>query len=330
MSAPPKRLTDERDTAGLLGCPLRFWWLGASGLCVALGSLGTWEKTELFGTTLESSSGVERHGWLALMAGGAALMAAVLFARTSRRPRPLWPLVVCAIAAVLAAGAAVYDWAEIESSDEAFGAYQSAGWGLYLAWVASVSLFLASAVSLGRDTSVQASSVAFSTRHRVIPGALRWTGFALLGVDVVMLFALGQGLIATGPETETLGQGFLGMLLIAGAFLLVLVALMAYWLPRLAGTLLMFIGFPALIAAAASYGWASECDPSCWVESDRQGELSGLGAAIATSDVLSLVLFLLPPLAGLVIFGAGFLRRQREEETTPAGQSPLPPPARLA
>ncbi len=322
----PKQQTPERETTGRSGYPLRIWWLGASGLCVILGSLGTWEKTGLLGATLERSSGVERHGRVALIAGGAALAAAVLFAHTSRRPRPLWPLAVCAGAAVLGAGAAVYSWATIESNDDFLG--PSPGWGIYLTWVASVSLFLASAVSLGRDTSARAWFEAFGARHRLASDALRWTGFALLGVDVVMLFALGQGLIATGPETETLGQGFTGMLLITGAVFLVLVALMAHWLPRLAGTLLMFIGIPVLIVAAASYGWASECDPSCWVESDRQGELSGPGAAIANSDLLTLTLFLLPPLAGLVIFGAGFLRRQRGEVTTPAEQAASPDPER--
>jgi hypothetical protein len=314
MPASEARRPENTGALGSSGYPPRYWWLGASALCMVVGSAGTWAKNDLLGTTMETWSGVERHGWISLLAGVAALAAATLFAKAARRPRPLWPLAVCATAAVLGAVAATYDFFKIESSDEFLGANAS-GWGLYLTWMASVSLFFASAVCVGQDTSVQVSVAAFSAHHQLSSRALRWTGFALLGADVIMLFALGQGLIETGPETETLGQGFVGGALLSGGVLLVLVALLAYWLPRLAGTLLIFLGFPLFIAVAAG-DRASDCDPNCWVDSDRQGELSGLAAAIANSDLLSLMLFLLPPIAGLVLFVAGFFR-YRDQKTSP-------------
>jgi hypothetical protein len=319
VSASEEGRPENEGWQGALRLPARFWWLGVSALSVIVGSLGPWADHWLG----QSESGLDRYGWVALIGGGASLGAGFRFARTHERPRPSWPLVVCATAAVASAAIAVYEWTVIEGGG--ILGTDSAGWGLYLTWVASVSLFLASAVCVGRDTSAAAWSAAFSGRHRLFTSALRWTGFVLLGADVVMLTALGQGLIVTGPETETLGQGFVGALLVTGAILLALVGLLAYWFPRLAGTLLMFMGLPLFLAAAADER-ASECDPNCWVASDRQGELSGLGAAVANSDVLSLMLFLIPPIAGLVIFVAAFLRHRNRATAPPAQQPPAAPP----
>jgi len=50
---------------------------------MVVGSLGPWDETGVLGTTLKSTSGVERYGWVVLVAAAAGLAAALFFAGCS-------------------------------------------------------------------------------------------------------------------------------------------------------------------------------------------------------------------------------------------------------
>ena len=59
-----------------------------------------------------------------------------------RRRTGVWPIVVALIAAVIAAGAAIYDWSDLNRVASETGLID-AGWGIYLATIGSISLALA-------------------------------------------------------------------------------------------------------------------------------------------------------------------------------------------
>ena len=130
------------------GYPLRFWWLGASAALVSVGSLGPWARA-LF----VSVSGVDGDGKVTLALGVAAVVVAFIFARSSRRPRPWWPLALCVVAGLVGIGITTNIWIDLESSDSStsseddlFGdtdALVTVSWGLIVTLAASISLIFA-------------------------------------------------------------------------------------------------------------------------------------------------------------------------------------------
>jgi hypothetical protein len=113
--------------------------------------MGPWAKV-LF----VSANGLEGDGWITLIAALASLGLFAVYVRSDRRPRPMWPLLLILLAAGLSALVGIYDWSEIEgvvdtsSEDEPFDVSVSIGWGLVLVTFASISLAMASVVTLLR------------------------------------------------------------------------------------------------------------------------------------------------------------------------------------
>ena len=178
---------EAEDREGL-GYPARSWWLGVSLLGMVVGSLGPWAETRVLGTTLKSTSGVERYGWVVLVAAAAGLAAALFFAGTSHRPRPLWPLGVCAAAAVLGVGVALNEWVEIASTGDTLGQLdESTGWALHLTWLASASALLATVANLGEDTALTFMSTRRSG-SAVAPGARDLAVASLLMIPAWLVY----------------------------------------------------------------------------------------------------------------------------------------------
>jgi hypothetical protein len=147
------------------GYPLRFWWLGASAALIIIGSFGPWARA-LF----VSVSGTDGDGVATLLGGVAAVVGAFLYARTSARPRPWWPLALCLVVAVVGIGITANVWWDLESSDGAeesssttddefafdFDTYAivTVSWGLVLTLVASISLAVAAVFNFLRRAEV--------------------------------------------------------------------------------------------------------------------------------------------------------------------------------
>lgn len=303
----PARVSDMRGSRNgvrqaLSGYPARLWWLGASGVLMAVGSLGVWAKTEVLGVTLESSRGVERLGWLALVAGAAASVAALVFARVPQRPRPWWPLAVCAAAAVLGAGVALYEGFQIASSDEALAPSESSGWGLHLTLVASVSLFVATAV-LGRDTSVGASLAAFGAYDKRIPSASQRTSVWLRRTAIGLLVFVTIVWLGVHP--------MLGLIV----WPLALSALLARRYARTVGVFLVALG--VVVTTVVTY-WAVT-DPGDW---DTKSE------GLSSNPAFWVALTLIPPVAGLLLLATRSRRSRslgrgtRRERASGAGSGP--------
>jgi hypothetical protein len=92
-------------------------------------------------------------GWIVIVA---ALVAAGLVFLRQRRGWNLLPILVAELAAVVAAGVAIYDWNNLGQIIDESGLIQ-AGWGIYVATIGSVSLALA-CIGLGSRrvlTSIQ-------------------------------------------------------------------------------------------------------------------------------------------------------------------------------
>jgi hypothetical protein len=128
-------------------------WIFGSIVLMVIGAVGPWAK--LLGATL---NGLDGDGGLILVLGILAIIAAVLMARSSKRPRPRWTYIVCIIAGGLCAAIAFYDWGTLEGSfdstvlsdaeEDFVAAAVSTGWALVLAAFASASLVVASIVGL--------------------------------------------------------------------------------------------------------------------------------------------------------------------------------------
>jgi hypothetical protein len=124
-------------------------WILASAVVMVVGAVGPWAKA--FGLTI---NGLDGDGTIILILGILAIVAGAIVARTSKRPRPRWPYIVCAIAGLLGAAIALYDWGSLEgvvdstalsdAEEDLVAAAVSAGWGIVLAAIAGVSLTVAS------------------------------------------------------------------------------------------------------------------------------------------------------------------------------------------
>ena len=104
-------------------------------MVAVIGSFGPWAKV----LGVISVSGTDGDGWIVIVA---VLLALGLLFLRQQRSLGLWPIVVAAIAAVIAAATAIYDWSDLNSVADASGLVD-AGWGIYLAAIGSVSLVLA-------------------------------------------------------------------------------------------------------------------------------------------------------------------------------------------
>jgi hypothetical protein len=153
----------------ILGYPLRFWWLGASAALMIIGSFGPWVRALFI-----SASGLDGDGWFTLIAGAVAVVLTMLYARTMRRPRPWWPLLVCVVAAGVGVAVTLNIWIDVESADGSGGsttdeedlfdfdtdALVSVGWGLVMTLVASISLALAAAFNFFRRAAAETAPAA--------------------------------------------------------------------------------------------------------------------------------------------------------------------------
>jgi len=75
----------------------------------------------------------------------------------------------------------------------------------------------------------------------------------LLVAEALVLAVVGFYWYATAPETETLGRGTAGVLLIVCAAALALLGLLGFRHPGIAGTVLLVIGVPVLVAFLQEY-----------------------------------------------------------------------------
>lgn len=116
--------------------PKSFWWALASCGVMVLGAFGPWARV----LELVNVSGLDGgDGWFVLVA---ALIAAGFILLRQNRGLGLWPLLVALLAAAIAAAVAIYDWTDLNSVADRTGLVH-AGWGIYLATIASCSLVLA-------------------------------------------------------------------------------------------------------------------------------------------------------------------------------------------
>jgi hypothetical protein len=143
---------------------------------------------------------------------------------------------------------------------------------------------------------------------------------ALLLADAVMLSVLGHGIrVAETGLPEDQWPGFTGVLLQIAAVILVLMTLPVYWYPRVCGTILLAAGSLLLRFGYAGDDMIRDCTGECWstfwtLEEART--VSGLAGVIADSRPLSLTLFLIPPLAGLLLLVGGFIAPRRRRSRT--------------
>ena len=152
------------------GYPLRFWWLGTSAALMIVGSFGPWIRAFIV-----SASGTDGDGVFTLIGGIAAVIVAFLFARSGMRPRPWWPLAVCAIVGLVGVGITANIWWDVESSDgsdengtasedELFDfdtdALVTISWGLIMTLAASISLVVAAGFNFIRRAAVDISRAA--------------------------------------------------------------------------------------------------------------------------------------------------------------------------
>lgn len=145
-TAPLVTATESRLLAGQ---PWWFWWVGISAALVCVGSIGPWASLLFI-----SVSGTKGDGQITLVLGLAALILVAVYALTSRRPRPAWPLILIVLAGLGAGGTGAYDWANLqraisdaESEDNIFSATISVEWGLVLMTIAGFSLALAAFIT---------------------------------------------------------------------------------------------------------------------------------------------------------------------------------------
>lgn len=156
-------------------------------------------------------------------------------------------------------------------------------------------------------TSVAAQEGSGRRRPRVSLVTVSRVAFVMFVLDVLVLFWLGFELLATAPPHETLGQGFIAFLLLAGTALLVPAALLAVRIPRVVGLALLAVGVPLFVEMASESPSASDWmqdDPARWRPYSPK-QLDPLLAVIADSRPLTLLLFLIPPVAGLLLLVAG-------------------------
>ena len=102
---------------------------------MVLGAFGPWAKV----LGIISVNGTDGDGWIVIVA---AALAVGLIVLRERRRMGVWPVVMALIAAVLAAGTAIYDWSDLNRVASETGVID-AGWGIYVATIGSVSLVLA-------------------------------------------------------------------------------------------------------------------------------------------------------------------------------------------
>jgi type IV secretory pathway TrbD component len=199
---------------------------------------------------------------------------------------------VCAAAAVLGAGVALYEGFRIASGDEALAPSESSGWGLHLTLVASVSLLVASAVSLRRDTSAGASLASIGARQSWIPGASQRTGVWLQRTAIGLLVFVTIVWLGVHP--------MLGLMV----WPLALSALLARRYPRAVGVFLVALG----VVVTAGVTFLAITEPEEWDEVESQG--------LASEPAFWVALTLIPPIAGLLLL-ATRSRRTRSLSEAP-------------
>ena len=109
-----------------------FWWAIGSAIAAVLGSFGPWAKVLGFITV----SGTDGDGWYVILAAG---IAAALIVERQRRGLGHWPIYVAIASSVIASLIAIYDWSNLSRVANESGLI-SAGWGIYLATLGSISL----------------------------------------------------------------------------------------------------------------------------------------------------------------------------------------------
>lgn len=168
--------------------------------------------------------------------------------------------------------------------------------------------------------------------HGVGARWLIWLAVGLLLMDAAAFAVTGRELIVTGPETETLGQGAVGFMLIFGAFWLAVAALLGSFFPLTVGLIVLVLGLVLYGCVAGidyehyysgdswyvgEQGWSDY-----WLAGDRVRDPSGLGGVVIDSRTLSLALFLVPLISAILLLVSGFLRSR-----SLGGETPLAPPS---
>jgi hypothetical protein len=150
--------------------PWWFWWMGVSALLVCIGSMGPW-ATVLFITV----GGLNGDGQFTLVLGLAALVFLAVYVRSTRRPRPAWPVALIVLAGLAAGLAGAYDWSNLhraasdaENEDNIFSATISVGWGLVVMTVAGFSLAVAGITTYARRPHEPEPAAAPSSRARMM------------------------------------------------------------------------------------------------------------------------------------------------------------------
>ena len=149
------------------GLAKSFWWATASLVPMVVGAFGPWA---LFGpgsaglgsliadsVTINGTDG-GRDGWLIIGAAAIAAIALLAFARFRRG----WLLAVPLLAGLAAVATTAYDLNDLgrmASTVELLGFSVSAGWGIYVALGASISLTLASVAIMIESRFKKASPV---------------------------------------------------------------------------------------------------------------------------------------------------------------------------
>jgi uncharacterized membrane protein len=118
-----------------------FWWAAASLVPMVVGAFGPWAKVADL-LTINGTDG-ERDGWFVVGAAGTAAVALLAYSRFGRG----WLLALPLLAGLAAVATTAYDLNDLGDTEPAvalLGLAVSAGWGIYVALVASISLVLAS------------------------------------------------------------------------------------------------------------------------------------------------------------------------------------------
>lgn len=133
-------------------------WMFISIGAMIVGAITPWAT--VFGLSI---NGTEGDGPIIIVLAVFALAFAVVLAVSSKRPRPLWPSIVCLVLGALSAIVALYDWGSLEglvstgtlsdAQEETIADLVSVGWGLVLATVASASLVAASVYAIAKRRS---------------------------------------------------------------------------------------------------------------------------------------------------------------------------------